>query len=669
MNIPSVSSPYRPFSFLTPTETGDLKATIQSALNALGKKHLGLIVHGPSFPSVPSEDTGIGSPVGEGARRLLAFLDVLGFNCLQLGPGGKTKSVDASPYISTTFSANPLFIDLSALVDEGLLSQPAYRQIVENAPACPPDNGDVHRMAYPYVFERQAQALEEAWQTFKLKQAEDDPKTVALAADFERFKAENNEWLENDALYEALSEIHGNDYWPLWPGDLDKQLKNPRSDEERAAAAERIAQLRRDHGDRLDAYAFSQFLIHRQRETVNRLAEEKNIKLIADRQVGFSDRDTWAYRSLFLDDYLLGAPPDHFSRSGQAWGFNVLDPALVFDPETGELGPAGRLLEKLYDMTFEKNPGGVRIDHIIGLIDPWVYRRGKQPVPEEGAARLHSSPEHGELSKYSRVPNENIDHNVGPADEKRVVNLTDAQVERYCEILKLIASSARRKGLTDDAIICEDLGSLTNPVIAAMNKMQLSGLRITQFVDPGDPHHLYRGKNVEPRHWIMTGSHDNMPLAFWVEERFAQHQAKAHARYLSEDLIPADRPAEDRERFFGHLAQDPRAFMAAKFAELFASPAENIQIFFPDLFGIRAYYNRPSTSGQDNWSLRIPNGFETYYLRRVAENEALNIPAALKTAIESLGSQKVTAHTGLLARLEHWANRLREAGQEAGGQA
>ncbi len=48
--------------------------------------------------------------------------------------------------------------------------------------------------------------------------------------------------------------------------------------------------------------------------------------MIADRQVAFSDRDTWAYQSLFLDGWCLGCPPDYFSKDGQAWGFPVIDP-------------------------------------------------------------------------------------------------------------------------------------------------------------------------------------------------------------------------------------------------------------------------------------------------------------------------------------------------------
>lgn len=47
--------------------------------------------------------------------------------------------------------------------------------------------------------------------------------------------------------------------------------------------------------------------------------------MIADRQVAFSDRDCWAYQSLFLKGWCLGCPPDYFSKDGQAWGFPVMD--------------------------------------------------------------------------------------------------------------------------------------------------------------------------------------------------------------------------------------------------------------------------------------------------------------------------------------------------------
>ena len=55
--------------------------------------------------------------------------------------------------------------------------------------------------------------------------------------------------------------------------------------------------------------------------------------MIADRQVAFSDRDCWAYQSLFLEGWCLGCPPDYFSKDGQAWGFPVINPEKLYNED------------------------------------------------------------------------------------------------------------------------------------------------------------------------------------------------------------------------------------------------------------------------------------------------------------------------------------------------
>lgn len=118
---------------------------IQEALKALGKKHLALIIHGNSFPSVPDEDTGFGTANSSGGKSLIDFASGI-FNSIQLGPAGKTKSSDSSPYTSTIFSNNPLFIDLKQLTTdewENILSQETFNDIVENNP-----NKDKGKTAY-----------------------------------------------------------------------------------------------------------------------------------------------------------------------------------------------------------------------------------------------------------------------------------------------------------------------------------------------------------------------------------------------------------------------------------------------------------------------------------------------------------------------------------------
>ena len=88
--------------------------TIHKALEILGKKNFALIIHGGSFPSAQGENTGFGSMNTNGGKQLIDFATGI-FNAIQLGPAGKTKSCEASPYTGTIFSTNPLFVDLKEL--------------------------------------------------------------------------------------------------------------------------------------------------------------------------------------------------------------------------------------------------------------------------------------------------------------------------------------------------------------------------------------------------------------------------------------------------------------------------------------------------------------------------------------------------------------------------
>jgi hypothetical protein len=80
----------------------------------LGKENLALIVHGSSFPARDGEDTGFGTFNSESGHALIDYASGI-FNAIQLGPAGKTKCSDSSPYCGTIFSGNPLFIDLKQL--------------------------------------------------------------------------------------------------------------------------------------------------------------------------------------------------------------------------------------------------------------------------------------------------------------------------------------------------------------------------------------------------------------------------------------------------------------------------------------------------------------------------------------------------------------------------
>ena len=82
-----------------------------------------------------------------------------------------------------------------------------------------------------------------------------------------------------------------------------------------------------------------------------------------------------------------------------------------------------------------------------------------------------------------------------------------------------------------------------------------------------------------------------------------------------------------------------------KLVEIFASKAQNIQIFFTDYFNLKQVYNVPGTSGDANWSLRLPNNFKSL--------ETIDLPEILKLAIEARGKEFVDKHSKLIGQLNN----------------
>lgn len=605
--------------------------TIKKALKALGKKNFVFIMHNGSFPSVPEENTGFGSINSSTGHKFIDYASGL-FDAIQMGPAGNTKSSDSSPYTGTIFSNNPLFIDLKQLTTPAwgkILSIETFNNIVENNP-----NRNTNRTSYSYITKKQAQALSEAYANFiKLN----DKK---MMAEFETYKAENDFWLDKDSLYEALSIEHDTDFWPNWKSKTDKNLFNPKSIEEKIEYAKRIEEVSKKYAKEIDEYKFIQFVLYKQSAETKKYADKKGVKMIADRQVAFSDRDCWAYQSLFLEGWCLGCPPDYFSKDGQAWGFPVIDPEKLYKDD-GSLDEAGILMKNLFKKMFRENPGGVRIDHIVGLIDPWVYKAGKKPMPEQGAGRLYSSPEHPELKKYAIVKESDLDLTLTSDKEKRVKSLTEEQIKLYGRLIeKIVIAAAEEEGLTKDAIVCEDLGTLTTPVAAVMKQYDLLGMRLTQFTVPTEDDDPYRCKNITKRCWAMVGTHDNRPVTLWAKSLINTHEGYLHVKNLVEDLF-AEEP--DKDSIIVRMTNDANFLTETKLVELFACQAENIQIFFTDFFKMNETYNVPGTSGDKNWSLRLPANFE--------DMEPINLPLLLKKAIIARGSSFANANKELIEEL------------------
>ena len=263
-------------------------------------------------------------------------------------------------------------------------------------------------------------------------------------------------------------------------------------------------------------------------------------------------------------------------------------------------------------------------------------------MPSQGAGRLYSSPEHPELSKYAIAKLEDLDETLTSDKEKRVKTLTEEQVKLYGRLIeKIVIAAAKEEGLTKDSIVCEDLGTLTNPVAKVMEEYELLGMRLTQFTVPTEEDDPYRCKNITEKCWAMIGTHDNRPVSVWAKSLINTHEGYLHVKNLVDDLFQV---ANNKDEIIVRMTNDVEFLKETKLVELFACKAENIQIFFTDFFNMTETYNVPGTSGDKNWSLRLPNNFE--------EMQTINLPLILKKAIIARGSEFANANKELIEELD-----------------
>jgi 4-alpha-glucanotransferase len=635
----------------------DRRTRVRQALDALGIRNLLLGLHDAAFPSRPDEDVGRGTPYSDGAADFLAFAGSLGFGGVQLGPQGITSATDPSPYDGTLFSKNPLSVALSVLATPEwgeILSRDTLEAAVAGRP------GPRDRVPYAYVYEVQYRALAEAHGAFWRRDGAGDSSVEPLARGFAAFRRANADWLERDAFYDVLQGRNGGRHWTGWlsaEGEplLDQRLWDPPRNEEGAAVVRR-AQLRETHAVEIEAFAFTQYLLHEQHRLLRERLGRLSLKLFGDLQIGLSTRDSWFARGFLTPDYVMGAPPSRTNPEGQAWNYGVLDPARYFEPWVDEVrreGPALRFLRARVSKMFDEFDG-VRVDHPHGLVCPWVYRAGaRDPIRAvQQGARLFDSPDlpdHPGLARYAIARPDQIDRSRPRHDDGWVRELAEEQVDRYGFLFAVIADAAARHGRSGHDIACEILSTQPYPLGRVIARYGLGRFRVTQKADLDRVEDVYRGENAGPEDWVMLGNHDTRPIWLVAEDWLAKGSSKRQAEYLASRLLS---PGEDRDAWVGRTAADVPSLVQARLADLFVGPARNVQVFFTDFLGLREVYNRPGTVGPENWSLRVSSSFREDYAQRRRQGTALDLPRALARALRSRGETFAAAHAGLIEDLE-----------------
>jgi 4-alpha-glucanotransferase len=362
----------------------------------------------------------------------------------------------------------------------------------------------------------------------------------------------------------------------------------------------------------IDRFALGQRLAHEQHATMRARARALGLRLYADLQIGWSRRELWAFPDCFMREFRMGAPPSRTNPDGQPWGYPMVDPAA---PEK-----VAALLDARFDKV-AREYDGVRIDHPHGWVCPWVYRVDDpdQLRAVQSGARLFESPDHPALGRFAIARNDQIDRARVPWDEHWVTDLDDEQVTRYAALLDRLIQRIGREN-----VLCEVLSTLPYPLGRVLERYRLGRFRVTQKVGLHNPRDVYRSENAEPADWIMVGNHDTAPIWAVTERWVSDGTADAHANYLEERLRQP-------------VGRDPRSLARAKLAELFASPARHVFVWWGDLLGETEWYNRPGTVNRENWSRRIPPDYRRIYRERVARGHAMDVRAAVSMALRARG--------------------------------
>lgn len=413
----------------------------------------GIIMHITSLPG----KYGIGT-FGKEAYKFCDFLKKSGQKYWQILPLGPTSYGD-SPYQSfSAFAGNPYLIDLDILQEENLLKDEDYKD--KNFG----DNPEV--VDYGLMFSEKMNILKVSFNNFSKETHED----------FEKFKEEEKEWLDDYSLFMAIKYKMNFKSWNTW----DEKIKKRDNDD--------IIKYRNELKEEIEYWKYLQYEFFKQWSNLKEYANKNGIKIIGDIPIYVAEdsSDVWSNPKVFLLDEntlspisVSGCPPDAFSEDGQLWGNPVYNWKYLDETQYEWWIKRIKQSLRLYDV--------LRLDHFRGFEAFWAVPNGEKTARN---------------GKWVKGPG---------------MNLFDTLNKQFKDL----------------KVIVEDLGFLTKETIELKESTGYPGMKVLEFAFGGGPQNTYLPHNYENNCVAYTGTHDNDTVKGWVETTGNKEHVENAKEYLN----------------------------------------------------------------------------------------------------------------------------------------
>ena len=422
-------------------------------------------------------------------------------------------------------------------------------------------------------------------------------KTREEVEDFDTF-CEKESWLENYALFRTLMEGYGGS--PVW----EEWQEEHRSPKALVQWLEGLSKKKREtFATECEFYAFVQWCLFKQWDTVRAFAEEHEVGLMGDIPFGVSrsSADVWAQPHLFSSKWSGGAPPEPLFATDEftiKWGQNWGVPVYEWDKHREEDFAWWRARVKGVTRFFNI----FRLDHVLGFYRiyafPWPPQKNAlytYKTPEEVEAEL------GALPQFLPEADE--------TEEGEQINQDQGE-----ELLSMVLEAAG-----DAAVIAEDLGMVPNYVRPSLEKLGISGFKIPVFTRQ-EWDQEYVDPDTYPVLTLTTlSTHDHQTMAQMWDEWWAlfdqvnkqeDEAEKQHCIEASWELYRTLRFANmcDKELVRNYFPEVHHQVIAR------ALHAKSWMVVFmiTDLFGWDLRFNVPGPAADSNWSVRLPLTIEEF---------------------------------------------------------